>query len=232
VPASTLLNEQLASDKRIGFSSITGYWWQGDVNDITFDYRGYRVDLGKLYWQWDWHTLPSSRWCIRGANSASKDLISAHFRLCYLLFENRLEMLDTVVEIDAKTIAEVSGLEVAGQWLVTISSATAENNRWVDVYGEAVWKRAQWHNGEEWFVLGDILSTFDANQQSGIAINTTDIDGPLQVELTVMLSVQQEWTVSGFIEPYGKLPLSLADSLTLASTRVVEGRYHVDYQWR
>jgi hypothetical protein len=232
LPASTLLGDRLASNKRVSVSSITGYWWQGEMNDLAIDYRGYRVDVGRLRWQFDWLTLPSLRWCMQGANSASKALIKAQVRLCYLLLERRVQVVDTVIDFDAQTLAEISGLEVAGQWRVNIATATIGNNRLLDVYGEAIWRHAQWHNGEGWFVLGDILSTFDSTQQSTIEVNTTDIEGPLQMELTTVFSAQKEWAVTGFIEPYGKLPVSLAESLTLVSSRASGKRYYFDYQGR
>jgi hypothetical protein len=230
LPASVLLDDQLASHKRVSVSSITGYWWQGEMNDLAVDYRGYRVDLGSLRWKFDWLTLPSLRWCIQGANSASKDWVKAQLRLCYLLLERRVQMVDTVIDVDAQTLAEVSGIEIAGQWRLHITTATIENNRLVGIYGEAIWRHAQWHNGERWFVLGDILSTFDSTQQSTIEVNTSDIDGPLQMELTTVFSAQQEWAVTGFIEPYGKLPVSLAESLALVSSRASGKRYYFDYQ--
>jgi hypothetical protein len=232
IPASKVLSDSLDKSKRVSFSAIKGYWWQGKVSDITVDYRGYRVYVGDLHWQYDWSSFLSTRWCLQGENSASKDLISGHFRLCYLPLEHRVQIMDSAVAVDAKILAQVSGIEIQGQWLINISSAIVENSRLLDIYGEAVWARARWHNGESWFALGEILSTFDASQSTGFEVNTTDIDGPLQVELTTTFSAQQEWAMIGFIEPYSTLPPSLIESLELLSSRAMGRRYYFDYQWR
>jgi hypothetical protein len=229
LPASSVLNDKLLKHKRLNFSAITGYWWYGEVKALSVDYRGYRIDLGQLHWRFDWQTLVSARWCVDGANSASQELINTRFRLCYQVLESRFQIIDSVVEIDAKTLANVSGLEIAGQWLVNISSATIVDNRLLDVSGKAVWTRAQWHNGESWFVLGDVLSIVDTNQASTINIDMIDIKSPLQIKLTMSFPPQQQWKMNGFIEPYDDLPVSLAESLMLMSSSVSGKRYYFDY---
>jgi len=237
LPVSKMFDAEEFIDKKIRFSSVTGFWWRGVVNDLTVDYRAHRIDFGQLSWQVDWRTLLSSRWCIKGITSASKEAISTRFSACYRLFENDFQIIDTVINVNAKTLAQVSGVEIAGQWLVNIDSITIKNNRLVDIYGEAVWQRAQWHNGESWFALGDILSTFDTSQQSALMINTTDINGPLQVELTTLLFTQQhqykqqnqQWKLKGFIEPYGQLPQSLTESLEFIASKIDGKRYYVEY---
>jgi hypothetical protein len=229
LPAKSVLSGALLKHKRLSFSAITGYWWHGEVRGLSVDYRGYRIDLGQLHWRFDWQTLISARWCVDGANSASQESISTDFRLCYQLVESRFQIMNSVVEIDAKTLAKVSGLEVAGQWVVNISSATIVNNRLLDVYGEAVWTRAQWHNGESWFALGDVLSILDTSEPFALNVDVSDLDSPLQIELTTTFSPQQQWVVAGFIEPYGQLPSSLAESLELISSNVVGKRYYFHY---
>jgi hypothetical protein len=229
LPANSVLSDALFKHKRLSFSAITGYWWHGEVEGLSVDYRGYRIDVGQLHWRFDWQTLASTNWCVDGANSASQELIDTHFRLCYQLVESRFQIIDSVIEIDAKTLAKVSGLEIAGQWVVNISSATIVDSRLLDVYGEAVWTRAQWHNGESWFALGDVLSILAASEPFAINIEVSDLNSPLQIELTTTFSPQQQWAVTGFIEPYAQLPTSLAESLELMSSNVAGKRYYFNY---
>ncbi|EGG94633.1 hypothetical protein IMCC1989_2541 [gamma proteobacterium IMCC1989] len=51
----------------------------------------------------------------------------------------------------------------------------------------------------------------------------------MQIELTTTFSPQQQWAVTGFIEPYAQLPTSLAESLELMSSNVAGKRYYFNY---
>ncbi|MFT6102761.1 MAG: hypothetical protein ACJA2B_001204 [Candidatus Endobugula sp.] len=221
--------------EKLTFTDISGYWWSGEITNIHVVHRGYRMYLGDVHWQYDWSTLLSARWCADINNVGLERAITFNSRACYHWIDKRASIHQTALAVDAKVVSQLTGLEAKGQWLVNISQAewlyTLSSLEVQNLYGEAVWKNAQWHNGEQWIKLGEILSTIDSKTASVFELNTIDVDGPLEIDIKTIVSQQQVTSIVGYVEPYAAITSSLSDSLSLTSSHTVGARYYYDYRW-
>ena len=168
LPVSQLIPKEEINNrfKKLKLNDISGYWWRGKITNIYVDHRGYRMSLGDMHWQYDWSTLLTARWCVEMKNVGLDRAITFDGQVCYHWLSKRVLMRQTGFSVDASVVSQLTGLETKGQWRGIISQAewtyTLSSLEMQNVYGEAVWENAQWHNGEQWIILGEILSTVDS----------------------------------------------------------------------
>lgn len=246
LPVHWFVDKSVFTSNKLTVGSVSGYWWQRVVmHDVAIDYRGYRMRLGDVFFEYDSASLLSQYFCTKVDGTATNSEVIIQGRVCYHWADNLWSVNDASMKGTGELLAELTGLEIRGQWLADITHASLDSSyRWRHVDGEILWSNAQWYNGEQWIMLGALFSTVDttgrqashksnlsADPSPSINIYTVDIDSPLAVSIRAVISHQQGISLSGYIEPYAEVSQSLSDSLQLTANRREQQRYFYDYRW-
>lgn len=245
LPVQWLLDKPVPSFGKVNMGAISGNGWQGVVlEDVSVDHRGYRVEAGNISVRYDDISLQTGSICIRAASLTTDSIISGNGIICYHWNEQSWSIYDASIKSSGQLVAELTGIALQGRLLANINHAYISSAyELYGVNGELTWDEAQWFNGEQWIVLGQLFSTVDSipeHQHSArsseiksapIEINTMDVDSPLEVSMKTIIAMQGVTTIEGYIQPYADVAQSLIDSLQLAASSQQGQRYYYHYQW-
>jgi hypothetical protein len=226
IPASWVVKAFFPTYTHFSYDEINRAWWNGHIKKTSIILRGYRVLMGDVHWRYEWLSIFSGMPCV---TFYSYDvLIQSAGRLCYQLDDGRMIIRDLDFSLSAEEVAAVAGVEVIGRFEGYVEEAVVYDDQVVLVQGNTVWKDAQWHNGEKWLSLGQLLLTATTENDS-MAIHSRDVDGPITVDLTMFFQKQYLQSVIGSIHLNDTVDTSLRDTINLFTHEVQGQKYLVEY---
>jgi hypothetical protein len=226
IPASWAVNQLSAKYSFFSYHGVNRFWWNAHIKKANVVLRGYRVFIGDIHWRYEWASIFSANTCV---HFYSYDvLMQAEGRVCYDLVNNDFTIHDVDFFLSAEEVAAVSGVEVIGHFDGYIDEINVRNNEVALVQGNVVWKDAQWHNGEKWLSLGQILFTAMTNGEH-IVVHGRDVDSPITVDLTALFKKQYIQSIVGSIDVSEASDASLRDSVDFFSSERKGQKYLVEH---
>ncbi len=222
VPSAWVVRELVKPLPAVQYHQAHGLWWQGYIRNASIIIRGYRLPVGRVRWQYRWSSLFSSKACIDF--NSTEETLKTEGSLCYEFGQQTFVLQHLGVELLAEEFAAVSGLEVSGHFDAYFQTVRFSPQAIESIDGDIAWQKAQWHNGEKWVSLGELLFTL-VNQSQQIVVQGSDVDAPIGMNLTAIFDQGRMTSLDGHIEVTATTDPSLLNTLDFFSKAKQGSRY-------
>lgn len=231
IPASWLGNKVTSAYSMFSYGTAERWWWNGRVKNASMVLRGYRVFIGDLHWQYEWLSIFSGIPC---AQFYSHDaLMQTEGYVCYSLLDNTIIVRDSHFLLSADEVAAVSGAEIIGHIDGYVEEVVVRDNSLALIQGNIVWNDAQWHNGEKWLSLGQILFAVTTDDNNIVVhsrdVSSRDVNSPVMIDLTMLFQQQYIQSVTGSVSVNDTTDPSLRDTLHFLADKKQGQQYFVKY---
>lgn len=225
VPSTWVVSEVAKKFPKVDYHSADSFWWNGRVNNVSLILRGYRLFIGDVEWQYNALPLLSKKVCA--SFTSVDETLQTEGQLCYHLDDGTVVLHQLGVRILAEEVAVISGVEVAGHFDGYFQNITLRDQVLVNVDGDIAWKKAQWHNGEKWVELGELLFSAITNGNK-VIVQSTDVDGPIVIDVKTVVSQNNLRSIEGYVEVTTTTDPSLLDTLDFLTEEKRGRRYIVN----
>lgn len=225
--------------KKIPVANITpqqveGYWWRGSIKAAQVNIQGLNVDIEVVSWDHDWRSFLSLELChffvVRSADTGIDG------RACFRDSKS-LKFSEVSVKLPAQTLADITGLEIAGDIEAFAPSIIFSKNKLTFVRADALWQLARFYNGKKWIELGEISITLDkAANEKPLLVHWTDFSSPAVIDIKTYYQHDGSGRIAGYIEPNNLQDPAFVETLQFFSQRKVNqpagnDRYIFDYSF-
>lgn len=221
LPAQWIVSRVQQQLPNLSIGHVDGYLWRGSVDDVEWVQRGYPLSLGKIQWRLDWMSFVVFKPCLIFSVDAEQRKGQGH--LCIHPVSQKLIAHQLHGELPTTDIAEIFGIAVEGVVQIKLDGFTVADRQLEWIRGDLIWQSAQFHNGEKWLDIGNLLIALDSDPVSkNISahwLDMTDQQGfsPLDVDVDMQFNRGRLLLMQGSLRPLHTTDPSLQDTLALIS---------------
>ncbi|WP_075186977.1 type II secretion system protein N [Teredinibacter haidensis] len=206
-------------------TGVEGSVWEGKAKGAQLDLANSALPLGSLTWSLSAWSLLMLKPCVSFETRGGGPILSG---VACQSIAGSTSLKDVSIETAIAPFGDVLGAPLSGQGSVNIISAKLSNRRVEKMDARVSWQNGSINPGEGWVVLGSYGATVSENNQGGIKAKITDLDAPLQVDLTAEASLNS-WQVVGSVTPQANAHDLLKGGIQLIGEETEPGTYEV--QW-
>ena len=219
LPAPWIVYKVQQQVPALSISQVNGSLLRGSAHNVEFIQRGYPLPLETIRWRLDWMSLVFFNPCFIFA-----DQRQAQGHLCIHPISHAVVLHQVKGQLPVSDIAEIMGLAIEGNVQITLDGLTLKDQQLFWIRGDIVWQNAEFHNGEKWLSLGNLLIALDSEKESSHIsahwLDMADAQGfsPLDVDIDMRFSQGRLASIQGSLKPLHTTGSSLEDTLNLIAT--------------
>lgn len=181
---------------QLSMSGVTGTLWRGRASLASFRVENQDYSLGELRWRLEPLSLLSLSPCAQLHTQLDRQEIEG--RVCAGL-GNSLELQQTTISAPASLLQANLPLTIDGQIFARIEQMRVKGDFLQQLKGNLSWSNARIHNGKTWMNLGSHAANMQDDSQGGIQLEAFHLDGPLQLDMDILLAAGGGGSVRGHL---------------------------------